>query len=340
MQFESFRTVGSDVPPVAPGHAGTSSGPVVLAKPVPDVTPSNWNGPAPLAVNCQPNDYWIISSRDCEFSPAPETNCCLKYYHRPANGEPFPVDAATLHAALDPNVPVCFVIHGSYNRWGDVLSESRNITRWIRAAAPQMPLQVVCFTWPSDGNMPFLFPIDIAILGRKSSSHALFLAQVIAQLPPTQPVSLVGHSHGTRVAAATLHLLAGGSLEDGRRLMNGPAATRRTRAVLIAAAVDHDWLNPGDRYGNALIQAERVLVVKNSSDITLGLYPTRKVISDRSLGHKGLGTDDRMTMNGLHNKIVELDASTFVGTGHAWAHYYNRPELGAAIVPYVYFQGE
>lgn len=317
----------------------SASGPNFTAEP--RGATSHSAGSAPVGVPaCPLADYWIVSSRQCDFSPARGTTCCLQYFHRSGDVQPVPVDEAAFRGALDPNVPVCFIIHGSYNWWGDVVSESRRINRWIREAAPHLPVQVVSFTWPSDGNMPFLFPIDIAILGRKSSAHALYLSQVIAQLPPQQPVCLVGHSHGARSAAATLHLLGGGVLEDGSFLVNAPAAPRRVRSVLIAAAVDHDWLNPGDRYGQALCQAERVLILRNSRDFWLGVYPTRKIIGDRALGQRGLGGDDRASLDMLNSRVVELDAAPVVGFGHQWVDYYTRPEMGRALVPYVYFHDE
>ncbi len=283
--------------------------------------------------------YWIVSSRRCDFSPCRgDGNCCLDYFQRLPDGSLVAADAATFYGSLDPQAPVCFVIHGSYNWWRDVVSESRRITRWIRMAAPERPLQVVFFTWPSDGNMPFIFPVDIAILGRKSSAHAFYLAQVISQLPPNQPVSLVGHSHGARAATAALHLLGGGVTEEGQQLAPAPIAPRRIRGVLIAAAVDKQWLNPGDRYGQALPQTERVLVMRNSSDTALGIYSVRKPMTGAALGRGGLATDDRVELDTLNAKLAELDVAPFIGAGHAWAHYYHRPELAQPLVPYVYFQ--
>ena len=34
--------------------------------------------------------------------------------------------------------------------------------------------------------MPFIFPVDIAILGRRSAAHGLYLANFITQLPAEQ----------------------------------------------------------------------------------------------------------------------------------------------------------
>lgn len=218
--------------------------------------------------------------------------------------------------------------------------ESRLIHRWIRSAAPQLPVQVVIFTWPSNGNMPYLFPVDIAILGRRSAAHGTYLASVITQLPVEQPVSIVGHSHGARTTVAALHVLGGGALEKGQALPPGYSVPRHLRGVLLAAAIDHNWLNPGERYGQALLAPEKVLLMRNSRDATLGIYPLRKGFGDRALGRCGLGPDDRFTLGPTGSKVVEMDVAQFADWHHGFAHYYEQPPLAAAMLPCVYFQDD
>jgi hypothetical protein len=284
-------------------------------------------------------DYWIVSSRNCDGSRAPcDAECCLSYFHCPGDHSFCPQPREAFLGSIRPDRPVCFVVHGSYNWWGDVMAESRRIHRWIRSAAPQSPIQVVIFTWPSDGNMPYIFPVDIAILGRKSAAHGAYLATIITQLPSGQPISIVGHSHGARTAVAALHVLGGGRLEQGQALPSGHPVPSHLRAVLLAAAIDHDWLNPGDRYGQALLIPEKVLLMRNSRDATLGIYPLRTGIGERALGRGGLGADDRSALGPLGGKVVEMDVARFADWHHGFANYHERPELAAAIRPYVYFQ--
>ena len=303
-------------------------------------------GGMPTTVGAQPAgysdfDYWIVSSRNCgAMQPTGDPARCLVYLHRTSEQNLIRERPEAFLAAIDPHRPVCFVMHGSYNRWGDILQESRKINRWLRSAAPNSPLQVVFFTWPSDGNMPFIFPVDIAILGRRSAAHGAYLASLISQLPAEQQVAIVGHSHGARTAAAALHLMGGGTLEEGPVLPAGSSYPRQVRVVMMAAALDHTWLNPGQRYGQALLVPERVLLLRNSRDFTLALYPMRKVIGERALGKDGLGQDDRLALGSLGSKVVELNAAEFANWHHSFADYHEHPELGAAMSPYVYFQDD
>ncbi len=286
-------------------------------------------------------DYWIVSSRNCNgANAAADGGRCLLYLHRTSEQNLVREQREAFLASVRPDRPVCFVMHGSYNRWGDVMLESRKIHRWLRSAAPESPLQVVFFTWPSDGNMPFIFPVDIAILGRRSAAHGAYLAGLISQLPADAQVAIMGHSHGARTAVAALHLLGGGALEEGPSWPAGSPHPTQIRATLIAAAIDHNWLNPGQRYGQALLVPERVLLMRNSRDATLAIYPMRKIIGERAVGKDGLGQDDRMALGSLGQKVVELNAAEFADWHHSFADFHQRPELAKALLPYVYFQDE
>lgn len=322
--------------------AQSTGSPVATMDPVPPVSAQSKSPQTAIVAagdaSCE-WDYWIASSRGCSSNSVPcDPACCLSFFHRTSERSLVPERREAFLASVRPDRPICFVVHGSYNWWGDVTTESRKIHRWIRSATPGTPVQVVFFTWPSDGNMPFIFPVDIAILGKRSAAHSLYLASLITQLPAAQQVCIVGHSHGARTTVAALHLLGGGALEGGQTLRPGFSVPQHVRAVLLAAAIDHDWMNPGQRYSQTLVVPERVLLMRNPRDATLAIYPLRKGIGERALGRYGLGRDDRLWLDSLGSKVDEMDASSFARWHHAFADYHERSELAAAIAPYVYFQ--
>lgn len=122
-----------------------------------------------------------------------------------------------------------------------------------------MPLNFIYFTWPSEGpfslvpNNPFSTAIpclDFGVLGRRAELNGFYLADLIGSLPGPTTVSLIGHSLGARTIATGLHLLGGGTVH-GKARWNPADCGHRIRVVLAAAAIEHDWLNPGDRYGCA-----------------------------------------------------------------------------------------
>jgi hypothetical protein len=315
------------------GFSGAGIGPHMLAP----AFSAPRCGTSPCVPASFPSDYWIVSSRGCPPCDRGYAANCTACFRRTCDGRVLRTSLDDVIAGLDPARPVSIVIHGSYNYDADVLVESRNMHRWLSRGAGR-PVQMIYFTWPSDGYVPILLQLEIAVLGRRSSYHSAYLAHLISRLPSGQPVTLVGHSHGARAAIAATHLLGGGRLENGQVFVYGPQPPRRIRAVLLAAAVDHDWLNPGDRYGRSLCVFERVLLLRNHRDFWLSVYPLRKPFGDQALGRTGLSPCDRGVLGPLGAKVAEFDVTAAIGRGHNMSQYYSRPAIGAAVAPFAEFQ--
>ncbi|MFN8856364.1 MAG: hypothetical protein ACK50P_12415 [Planctomycetaceae bacterium] len=279
---------------------------------------------------------WIISSREVKGSPA--THDCagqMQYLYRSAEGM-IEVSAEEFLSTLRPDRPVCVVIHGSYNYWKDVLAESTRNHRWIQQAAGGAEVQVVHFSWPSDGVAHVLFPVELRVLGRRAAVHGGYLAQLIAMFPTDQPVTLVGHSHGARCVVAALHALGGGILDDGSHLGGEARPPQRVRGVLIAAAIDHDWLNPGERYDRALSPVEGILVLTNPRDGWLQVYPLHTPMKGtQALGLEGLTRRDRRSLGGWADRVQSYDCSEWVGRSHDFATFNGSPGLAEVLRQYV-----
>lgn len=280
---------------------------------------------------------WIVSSRrnynevgTWRLTPA------LHYYFDRGGRNLAEVGEQTFTSAIDNGAPTCVVVFGSYNRWEDASAEVGPISRWLRSAAPDQPLNMVFFTWPSDGVAPFLFPVEIAVLGRRSSLQGVFLAEMLSHVPQNQALCLIGHSHGARTVASALHLMSGGEIENGVRLESAPGNLPTCRVVMMVAAMDHHWLNPGQRYGMALPRVERMLNVKNTLDNALGLYTIRKPRATFALGGPGLDWTDRAALGAEAAKIAEVDISRYTGAGHSWQDIYPHRDLALALRPYVF----
>lgn len=285
-------------------------------------------------------DYWIISSQRCPQSGVPCCCGCRFDYYYYGNGPCGQrLDRASFHRWLKPGVPVCIVVHGSYLTEETVRSDSRRVYRWIRSAAPDRRLQVVFYHWPSESVVPLLPHLDVAILGRRSEFNGFYLAQLVADVPQECPVSLLGHSHGARTVSAGLHLLAGGCVR-GYRFRSGGIADRRLRAVFIAAAMDHHWLDPGERFERAVWPVECLLNLRNDDDFALSLYPLRRPFSSRALGRAGFQRQDLRRLGWFVSKVAQLEVAPRVGMGHGWAHYYNHPEIAAFLAPDLYMMAE
>ena len=290
----------------------------------------------PLIVRgpCDP-DYWIASTRRAKDQV--ETGQAYDYEVYRFNG-PNPGRGSSMNellSSLQPGVPVCFMAHGSFVTWESMLADSARTSQWLRQAAPCQPLHIIFYTWASDdgGCIPHL---HVNKLGRRASLNGFYLADLVSKISTDHPICLIGHSHGTRMVSAALHSMAGGAVE-GRVLASGIQSPRRIRVVLAAAAIDHDWLNPDERYGRALCPAEAILNLRNPADFPLLFYPLRRPISGKALAISGLTCRDRESLGDCHQKFVDYSVTDLVGLGHIWAHYYNQPRIADAIRHYVYF---
>ena len=323
-----LSTVSRAQPP-APAEAATTSQTSVPAAPAPVTV----RGP------CDP-DYWIVSSRCCQQELECNQPCQHVVYRFDGSQNGRVSSLNELHASTQPGVPVCFMVHGSFVTFESMLRDSAGTYRWLRQAAPDRPVQIVFYTWPSDEAFKIL-PNTVNLhaarcLGRRAALNSLYLAELISHVPDDHPICLIGHSHGARMVAATLHLLAGGMVQ-GRCFSGGPYANHRIRAVLAAAAIDHDWFNPGELYDRALGQAEAVINLKNRRDFPLVFHPTHKLFATRALGRVGVTSSDQCRLGPTGSRIVDCEVAGVIGCGHVWPHYYRQPGIACAIKDYVYF---
>lgn len=298
----------------------------------------------PTAPSICDEEHWIVSVRHCQQRcHGCAHDCAFDYVRSDWNGFATPASAADFQAWLKPGIPVCIMVHGSYVTADTVTDDSMNTFRWLRQAAPQLPLQVVFLTWPSEGLLTInpaiaassaIPVVDIAILGRRAEFNGIRLVKLIQSIHPQSPISLIGHSHGARIVASGLNLLGGGEL-CGVRLCDGPS--HRIRTVLVGAAIDHDWLCPGQRYDRALNATECLLNIRVRKDWALLLYPLRKPFSPRALGSAGFTTGDLQCLGPRASQVSNYDLSELIGTGHIWPEFYRHQSLACELVPWIYF---
>ncbi len=280
-------------------------------------------------------DIWIVSTRGS--SQRPGGVCKFDYFRLNSDDQPVASNSSEFQGALVPGVPLCILVHGSFVDWRFVISDARSTYRWIRGAAPDKPLHVVVFSWPSQNRYAPISPmIDIAILGRRAELTGQYLAQFITQIPADHPIGIVGHSHGSRTIAAATHMLGGGAIY-GWSLRGADQFPHRIRLVFAAAAIDHDWLNPDNRYGRASTRAEAILNLRNRRDIALKFYPLSAPFARKALARYGLSRADRQRWGPLICKFAEYDITKMVGSTHVWPHFTEHAQIAKAMAPYLYY---
>ena len=199
---------------------------------------------------------------------------------------------------------------------------------------------VVVFDWPSD--RVHLDPIrDLDEKQRRGYVAGYHLARYLQAFPPGSRVCLLGHSEGGRVIASALHLLGGGGLDsqshDPEVLLPGARPALHLRAVVLAGADDHDWLDPGERFEHALPTCEAFLNLYNRRDLVLLPYPLeRRTGHRRALGRVGLLAGDIERLGPLAGRYAERDMRAMLGYRHTLVLALSHPQIARWIAPYTW----
>lgn len=287
-----------------------------------------------------PKGFWVINTR-C----APQDTACYDPARlRFQRWEQGTVEESTVDkflAALSPEVPVCCFVHGNLTDSSGALQDAWQACRGLCEAGPKRGRTTfVLVSWPSERVLP-LTTLDLGVKSERSDVTAHYLASVLTQVPAEQRVCLIGHSLGARTVLGSLELLSGGAVQ-GRRLPEGHGqGPRHVHAALLAASVDHDWMNRGERYGRALDAVEALMLMQNRRDAALALYPLRKPFSPSALGRTGLHSEDWGSIDADDGaKISEVEVCGIVGCHHPVGEYFGEPSLNALMAPLVYFRSD
>lgn len=286
-----------------------------------------------------PGRYWIVSTEDSPQSFDDSLpRFCARVQCRHADGSGHGSSLQDLQKSLQPGIPLVIMVHGSFMDSPSVGPESLRTWKWLQHAAGGKPFEFIYFRWPSYRSPSLMINIDVAVLGRRASRNGFYLAGLIKALPETTSVGLIGHSHGTRVIASALHLMAGGRVED----IGCPdllCSHRHIRTVFTASAIDHDWLGKGERFERALCSTEALLNLQNPRDPALIIYPLRRIGSRRALGHTGFTEKDRQQLGAHAVKVRDMNVGSTVGCQHMWPEWVEHPLVAHQAAPWLFLSG-
>jgi len=284
-----------------------------------------------MAADAPSQQVWLLSTRQAprqgNLEAADEP---IKYWRHSGNQQSGnqqcdfnqrwePALAKDLIEQTDPAVPTVVFIHGNRSNLNDAVSGGWPVYRHLQRCAEGRPFRFVIWAWPADRAGRGVRD-DAQIKACYSDAQSYYLADWLAQLGPNSSVNLVGYSFGARIVTGALHLLGGGqvagrSLASETNRKHGPL-----RAVLVAAALDADWLLPRRRNGLALSQVDQLLLTRNSRDPVLKWYPLMKGRGGpEALGYTG--PVGRGQLGSQREKIEVFSIANSVGRAHAWTKH-------------------
>jgi hypothetical protein len=283
---------------------------------------------------------WIVSTRDCPQEMGTDPWPCLKCLHFDHQGELIEVDPNHLFAqTLDK--PVFIQVQGSLTTADIALGGLLWAHSWLQKNRAMLPETVViAFDWPSQR----VYQSDVRDInekGRRAYVAGYHLARFVQSFPPGSRICLLGQSYGGRVVPSALHLLGGGSLNsqdhDPPVCLPSLRSDLQIRAIVLAGASDHNWLDPGARLDHALHGCEGLLNLYNRRDEALLLYPWLfRCGHHRALGRVGLSNRDFVRLGPLAARYAEHDVHDILGREHTLLDAVANPVIARRMAPYLW----
>ena len=310
---------------------------------------------AALAVDCSnnvPGETWLINTRSAPLCSGLENGLSGIQCWELTGDRWELADFDTFDKQSDPSMPTIVFVHGNRTTSNDAVKDGSQLRNRLRCLANKRPFRLVVWSWPSSRVLKRIRK-DVQAKARRSDVESYYLATWLQRVKKNNagtPISLVGYSFGARAITGALHMLAGGqvagrSLPDDAEADVDPEAAgasntvieeqARTpfRAVLVAAALDDDWLLPGHRNGLALSQVDKMLITRNCADPILRWYPLmHRPHGNEALGYVGPRSCGRLYSGGGRIQITDVRRS--VGSQHSWACYNADWKLNSQLAFY------
>jgi hypothetical protein len=279
---------------------------------------------------------WLVSTRYAPVSGDLQSGLkAISYWRLSSDRQWQASDAETFHAMDGPAAPTTVIVHGNDDNADDAIQFAWPVYCRLLKIAQDKPFRLVIWSWPSD-RVCKRIRSDVQLKFSYCDAQAYYLAETCKLCLNDTPLCLFGYSMGADIAAASLHLLAGGELDcrklDGvKPLSESKNRSIPVRAVMVAAAIDNFSLASDGEYHLALPLIKSMLLVRNGCDRVLKWYPRLYGRGGpQALGYTG------PTGCGEYEKIELLDVSCEVGRKHRWEFYIQSASFMAAIDRYAF----
>ncbi|MEX2121810.1 MAG: hypothetical protein WD847_19665 [Pirellulales bacterium] len=282
--------------------------------------------------SCGLREFWMVSSREAPVCRGLDRGVDRLSYWKCERGRWQRHTVDEFVAAMDPSLTTTFFVHGNTLDSEGATEAGRVLYEHLGRGVPAFRL--VLWSWPAERIRGKSVRANVTEKARSSESQGYYLAWLIDQIDPATPLSLTGHSFGARTVSAALQGLASGRIarhDLPERLYAGP---RSIQAALVAAPIDGDWLYPGKQHELALSQVERMLITVNRRDLVLRTFTRLSGRRVEAVGTTGLV--EKWRLGEQRSKVIEIDASPWLGCLHLWSRYAENPQAAARLRPYFF----
>lgn len=281
------------------------------------------------------HEFWVVDSR-C----AP-TCCCdglcqgadRLRYQRLVGDELVEVDRAQFFAALDPSWPITLYVHGNGLSPEKAFKAGLHVRDTMAEGVGSH--HFVLWSWPAEGEDGLGLFDNLRLKLDRCHGQGYYMGWVIDRLDPCARLSLAGHSYGGRVVCSALQCLAANGVAGCSLEPRQYRGCRRIQAALLAVAMDNTSLLPGEQYGLAVTQVNRMLIAVNPKDRALQFYPRVSPSGNEALGLTGI--PEPGVIPSQRCKVYELKTTIFVYKAHRFLRYTSSNRLVDQLRPYFFY---
>ncbi len=265
-------------------------------------------------------DVWIVSTRHlpdiCSLPSSAKLGihrlvgepCCRRWER-----------AGLPELVSEPSRPFVVFIHGNRYSLADAKAQGLALARHMsRHACGGVPPRVVIFSWPSEKEGILLK--DGRRKYKRACADGHYLAWLLCQLEPEQPVAIMGYSFGAMVAAEALKDLSRTS-PDGIPWAERPG---KVKLVFVNPALRFDAFAPSGPYRSALAGVDCFTLFMNSRDRALRFFPLLEPgVRVDAMGYVGI---PRRWLP-ADMEYSAIDATGIVGNVHTMWRYLDSQSL-------------
>jgi hypothetical protein len=275
-----------------------------------------------------PPDLWLFNTRcvpKCNNLDEGFERISIKHYD--AKCGRWTNETLETFLAQEATMPSLIFAHGNTLKHPGAMEQCWLLYRKMRCCPGQKRL--VFWSWPAQiaFKRPLLRPRkliekNLRIKYVYSEYQGYYMAKLVQRMSMMQRVTVGGHSYGAIHASAAAHYLGGGQLR-GLTLAGAEAVERPNfRVANISGAFDNDHMNPGCRFGQAFVAAEKVLNTRNATDKTLDNWPKVSLRGRKAIGVTGINAN---VLGQYRNKLCQITMTADVGRSH-----YIKPHMDSA----------
>ncbi len=218
----------------------------------------------------------------------------------------------------EPSRPLVIFAHGNRYTAADAKAQGIALARRM-VAQDGGSHRFVIFSWPSEQQGILLK--DARRKYDRAHADGHYLAWLLCQVAPEQPIAIVGYSLGALVASQAFEDLSQAT-PSGVRWAERPG---RTNLVFVTPAIRCDALSPRGPFRSALDGVDRLTLLINSRDEALKFFP--HVDNADAMGYVGMSR--RWLPVGI--EYASNDAANVVGKQHTMWRYLRSPSLADRI---------